>query len=237
MSKSIDLTLILPCFNEAPIIHQSVKNIVEVLSLAKIRYEIIFVDDKSRDATSILIKQILARHPSWRAVFHKTNQGRGAAVESGIKKARGFAVGFIDIDLEVSPIYIPVMADLIISKKADYVVGHRIYRTSITSIIREILSVGYRFISDKMLHTGKIDTESGYKFFNRRKIIPVLRYVKHKHWFWDTEITVYAKMAGLRIIELPVLFVRRFDKVSTVNLIKDTRDYISNLWELWRRLL
>jgi glycosyltransferase involved in cell wall biosynthesis len=237
MRKKIDLSLVLACYNEAPIFFNSVSVIDHVLSLSRLNFELIFVDDKSRDATSFLIKQILVKHPKWKGVFHRENLGRGAAVESGIRKARGDVVGYIDIDLEVSPIYISQMVDLIRSGKSDIVLGHRTYRTTISSLTREIFSRGYLFWADMMLHTGNLDTESGYKFFNRKKIMPILGNVKHRHWFWDTEIVVYSKMAGLRISEIPVLFIRRFDKVSSVKIFTDIPDYIRSVWELWRRLL
>jgi len=73
------------------------------------------------------------------------------------------------------------------------------------------------------------DTEAGYKFFKRSKILPILSKVRDKHWFWDTEICVRAYWSGLKISEIPVLFIRRRDKKSTVKLIPDTYDYIKKI--------
>jgi glycosyltransferase involved in cell wall biosynthesis len=238
MSKRPDFTLILACFNEAPHFEESVRQIDEVLSLSHISYEILFVDDKSRDNTAELIARALVRHKNRRAVYHRFNMGRGRTVSDGIMNARGTIVGYIDIDLEVSPVYIPtIVKDMLENGALDVVIGRRNYRTSLPSIIREILSLGYQWIAEKMVGTGFLDTESGYKFFRRKKILPVLGKAKHPHWFWDTEIIVFARRAGLRVTEVPVLFVRRFDKKSTVRIIPDTIDYIKSLWQLWKRLL
>ena len=145
-------------------------------------------------------------------------------------------MGFIDIDCEVSPVYIPEMVRMILAGKADVVIGNRIYRTGITSLHREILSAGYRWLADGMIGTGKMDTESGYKFFDRKKILPVLEKTKHPGWFWDTEIVVLAKRAGLRVVAYPVLFLRRSDKTSTVRVVEDTIDYLRSLWRFRRQL-
>ena len=73
------------------------------------------------------------------------------------------------------------------------------------------------------------DTEAGYKFFRRKKILPVLKQVKDKRWFWDTEIIALGYLNGLKIKEIKVLFKRRSDKTSTVNLFRDTLEYIWSL--------
>jgi glycosyltransferase involved in cell wall biosynthesis len=239
MSRSVELSLILPCYNEAGLFTDSVARIVRVLELTKISYEIIFVDDASRDATPQLIEKLVKKQGKqalFRAIYHATNLGRGKTVTDGIRAAKGAVVGYIDIDCEVDPVYIPGMTEMIRSNEADVVIGKRFYRTSPRAIIREVLSRGYQWLSDCLIGTGRMDTETGYKFFSRKKILPVLSQATHPGWFWDTEIMVYAKRAKLRIIEVPVLFLRRFDKQSSVNIVRDTLDYMKELLLFRQRL-
>ena len=107
-------TLILPCFNEEEHILESVDKIIEILDVSKYLYELILIDDKSTDNTANLIKEIKHKYPTRvRAYFHRYNLGRGATVTEGIKLAKTNIVGFIDIDMEVSPVYIPQMVKLI----------------------------------------------------------------------------------------------------------------------------
>ncbi len=231
MRKSVDLSLILPCYNETEIFLDSVRKITTVLSQSDYRWELIFVDDKSSDGTDKLIKQVYRRNTHFRSIFHTKNLGRGAAVRDGIRAARGTIVGFIDIDLEVSPIYMLEVLPILLSKNADIVIGKRIYTVAPSSLVRGILSLGYKCIANVVLHTGGVDTESGYKFFNRKKIVPVLQKTKNNGWFWDTEIVVRSLQRHLKIVELPVLFLRRSDKTSTVNIIPDVLDYLHNMWK------
>lgn len=227
----IDLSLILPCYNEAGLFRESVARITSVLDATKFTYEIIFVDDNSRDGTQKRIEKT-----PYRAIFHTKNYGRGRTVIDGMKAAKGSVVGYIDIDCEVDPVYIPKMVKTILAGAADVVIGKRYYRTSPQSIMREILSRSYRWISDKMIGTGGLDTETGYKFFDRKKILPILSKATHPGWFWDTEIMVYAKRAGLTLREEPVLFLRRFDKQSSVHIVRDTIDYMVELWKFRKKL-
>lgn len=236
MISRLDLSLILPCYNEESVFAGSVKEIIRTLELSRLNYEIIFVDDGSRDATrNLIIKHCQKNHHS-RYIFHDQNQGRGRAVTDGVRAAHGLVVGYIDIDLEVAPVYIPSLVDIILRRQADMIIGKRIYRGGPSSWQREVLSLGYQKLVNSLLPTGGLDTESGYKFFRRSKILPILDKIEHPHWFWDTEVTVYARLSHLKVIELPVLFIRRTDKTSSVNLIPDTLDYLVNIWKLRRKL-
>ncbi|MBP9813941.1 glycosyltransferase [Candidatus Woesebacteria bacterium] len=236
MKNRRDVSLVLACFNEVDVFVSSVERIVETLSHSNLKYEIIFVDDKSIDDTRHLIARACKKYPHTSALFHRVNCGRGKTVTDGFMKARGTVVGFIDIDCEVGPEYIPQLVSTILERKADVAIGKRIYRSSPGSLIREILSRGYQWLSDALIGTGGLDTETGYKFFRRSKVLPLLARTLHTGWFWDTEIMVRAKRAGLSICEVPVLFLRRFDKQSSVHIIRDTADYLVNLWSFRKQL-
>ncbi|MFC1647262.1 glycosyltransferase family 2 protein [Patescibacteria group bacterium] len=234
--NSKDLSLVLATYNEETHLIDSIRRIIKALKRSGLTYELIFVDDKSLDGTVSILESFQKKHPQWTYIYHTSNQGRGKSVSDGIMKASGKVVGYIDVDLEVSPIYIPELANKILEGRADFVIGKRIYRTTLTSLVREVLSVGYQIISDWMIGTGRLDTESGYKFFDRKKILPVVKKTIHPHWFWDTEVTVLAMRKGLKVVEEPVLFLRRFDKESTVNIFQDTLDYLVSLWKFRNRL-
>jgi glycosyltransferase involved in cell wall biosynthesis len=235
--KPIDVSVIIACYNEGDDLGKSIAYVTSVLDDSRFSYEFIFVDDGSTDRTREIITGLVRKNKNFRAVFHDVNQGRGKTVCDGIVMARGKVVGFIDIDLEVSPVYIPSFVRMIMDHHADVVTGLRIYREGLHSVHRAILSRGYAWLSRSSLGIALMDTETGYKFFDRKKILPVVQKTKYKKWFWDTEIMTLAYYSGLRIREIPVLFIRRFDKQSSVRLVGDTLVYLRDLWMFHKRLV
>jgi len=229
MKKHLDFSLILPCFNEETHFPGSVAQILTTLSRLRYRYEVIFVDDGSTDKTQEMIRTVCKKNRHCRFFFHTKNQGRGQAVTTGIRSAKASIAGYMDIDCEVSPLYIPLFVDAIKQKKADVAVGRRIYQTGFSTLLRWILSVGYRHLADFILATRGIDTESGYKFFNKKRFLPVLQRIQSTGWFWDTESIVLSMRKKLHVMEIPVLFIRRNDKPSSVRIVRDTVSYLISL--------
>jgi glycosyltransferase AglD len=225
MSKPY-FSLILPCFNEAEHFLTSADKIYKTLNKLKQRFEIIFIDDASKDNTQELIKVFITKHPqNSRAIYHRKNQGRGRTVADGLLSAQGVYAGFIDIDCEISPTYIPACLDLL-DRGYDLVCGQRKYQVTSYGFIRAVASKTYSVFIGLLLHPIVKDTEAGYKFFQLNKIIPVLSKIKSNGWFWDTEIIIRAQNSGLKIAGLDVKFLKRSDKTSTVHLLNDTITYL-----------
>lgn len=81
----------------------------------------------------------------------------------------------------------------------------------------------------KLLGVDLNDTETGYKFFRRERILPVLDEIEDQRWFWDTEVMVRSHYKQYQIVEIPCLFLRRFDKKSTVSPLSHIGDYFRKL--------
>src|SRR3989344_2388363 len=228
----VDLSIIIPCHNEGSIFEDSVEKIVAVLKTQKKKWEMIFVEDKSVDDTKKTVEKLTQKYKNIRAIFHKKNEGRGKSVSDGIKTARGDICGYLDVDLEVSQTYIPLFVKEI-EQGFDLAVGKRFYEGGgLSAILRFLASKTYATAVKHIVSIPIEDTETGYKFFRRIKILPILAKIKSRHWFWDTEIFAQASWNGLSLTQIPVLFKRRIDKKSTVKLIPDTIDYIKNLIKL-----
>lgn len=228
MSKVV-LSLVLPCYNESEHFDSSMERILFVLKNSGYSFEIILVEDKSRDNTRDVVRKFIRKHKQYTdAIFHEKNMGRGKTVSDGILKAKGTYVGYMDIDCEVSPVYIPKFVKAL-EEGNDVVCGDRRYRLSVWSLNRMVVSRVYSFLVRLLLRSPLRDTEAGYKFFKRESILSILHEVADAGWFWDTEIVIRSSLANLRISSIPVLFVRRNDKTSTVNLFPDTYNYLRKL--------
>lgn len=240
MSKSsFDLSLIMPCYNEKKMLTESMVQICDVLNLTKFKYEIIFVDDGSIDGTVEAVKRLTEKNENIRLICHEKNMGRGRTVADGIREAKGRIVGFIDIDLSTPPRYIPSLA-LEIEKGADIATAWRVYKIELKYLPkmfhRVILHKGYRFLVRILLKTNLKDTETGCKFFNRERILPILNEIKNEHWFWDTEVMVRPFLKGYKIVEIPTVYIRRPESGTTVKIFKDTFSYLINLWRFYWEL-
>ena len=123
-----DLSLVLPCFQEASHLRQSARTISAVLEQTRYRYEILFVDDGSTDGTRELLPELCAQLPHARFVLHDRNRGRGAAFKTGFAETTGRVTGYLDVDLEIGAHYLPELVRTILDGGADIATGQRRYR-------------------------------------------------------------------------------------------------------------
>ena len=231
------LSLVLACYNEEQHLAASFGEIVETLTQAPWSFEVVFVDDCSRDGTRDVLASILEgnRDLDLRVLLHERNAGRGATVTDGFRAARGEIAGYIDVDLEVHCRYIPSLV-CAIEKGADVATLRRIYALQLRHLDRYVLSRGYSALVKRLLGTSFHDTETGYKFFRRETVLPVLDEIRDRGWFWDTEFMVRSGRRGLRIVEIPGAYVRREDKLSTVAGLRDSLGYFRQLLAFRREL-
>ena len=98
--------------------------------------------------------------------------------------------------------------------------------------------MGYHKLVSSVLRLPLRDTEVGFKFFQRERALPILNHCTDPGWFWDTEVMTRSYFAGLRIVEIPTLFIKRYDKQSSVRPVHDSIEYFRKLqrfrWEAHR---
>ncbi len=230
----MDLSLVLACYREEGHLLRNVQAMHRYLTGTSLTYEIIFVEDKSPDSTLQEVEKsrtwLAERNVPAPAIYHEQNAGRGKTVQDGMMIAKGAVVAYLDVDLEnlidgLLPMYLKVRLD-----QADVVVGKRHYQERKVRPMRWILSVGYKILVHRILELPVSDTETGFKVFDREKILPVLPTMEDRAWFWDTEIVVRSADAGLRVAEHPIIFLHDPAKASTVSAFSDSVKYLKALW-------
>ena len=231
------LSLVLACYNEAQHLEASFAEIRETLEQTSWPFEVIFVDDVSRDRTREILREIVAAHPDLdlRVILHESNRGRGRTVTDGFRAARGEVAGYLDVDLEVHARYVPSLVRAI-EQGADIATVRRIYAFQLRALDRYFMSRGYSFLVRRVLGLPFHDTETGYKFFRRDRVLPLLDEVEDAGWFWDTEFMARAARRGLEVTEIPGAYVRREDKTSTVRGVRDSVLYFRQLLRFRRKL-
>jgi len=236
-SELYDISIVIPCYQEEDHLRESVQAIYNLLNITKYKFEAIFVDDFSKDRTRDVIVSIAKDFPNTKYLFHTTNVGRGGTFLDGVKLAQGKYIGFLDIDLEVSHIY---LLNVILALENGYDVAtvrrHYALVPSFTFILRHILSVSYKILVNKYLGIPMMDTETGFKFFRKDCILNLDQMIENKKWFFDTEVMALAYISNYKIKEVDGLFVRKVGKVSTVKIIKDTIDYFVEIRKFKQRI-
>ena len=222
-----DLSVVIACYQEEGHLADSVQQLSAQLDAMGRPYELIFLEDKSRDRTAEVIAELVEGHPNRRAVYHAHNVGRGGTVTEGFLLATGKIVGFLDIDLEVHCRFLPSVIAAI-DAGADGATAYRSYAIGWrpTALLRHVLSSGYRRLFQWCFAVPFKDPETGFKFFRRDRITEVVKRTRDKAWFWDSEIMILAHQAGLKIQEVPCRFERRADKQSTVRIVRDVWRYL-----------
>lgn len=228
----MDVSVILPCYNEAEILESSVSAVRNVLDKTIYKYEMIIAEDASDDGTAEIARELSKQFDNIIWLHRDQKKARGSAVSNAIKKSRGRIVGYIDIDLETAAHYIiPLIME--IENGADIATCIRIFKLNKYQIFNRFLKVAshycYLWLVRKILGVKLYDTEAGFKFFNRERILPILDEIKDQHWFWDTEVMVRSYYRGYKIKELPTLFLPDYARRSKVNLLKDSHSYLLNL--------
>jgi len=202
----LKLSIIIPCYNEKSTIREVVD---AVLAAPYDDKEIIIVDDCSKDGTKeVLLEEI--EPLVHQILFHKVNQGKGAALRTGIQAATGDIVLIQDADLEYDPQEYPNLVEPILRNKADVVYGSRFMGSQPHRVLYFWHSVGnmvLTVLSNMFTNLNLTDMETCYKVF-RRGIIQGISIQENRFGF-EPEITAKIAKLECRIFEVGISYYGR----------------------------
>jgi glycosyltransferase involved in cell wall biosynthesis len=216
---SINLSIIIPCYNEENTILPIVEKIKKIKNLTP---EIIIIDDCSTDNTSEVLKKISQRYPDIKIVRHEKNSGKGAAIRSGIKLVTGNIVLLQDADLEYDPNDYYNLLRRFAETDADIVYGTRFKGGKYVR-----LHFFWHYLANKILTTitniltnlNMSDMETGYKVFKSH----VIKNIKLNENSFGIEPEITVKLAKKKYIfyEVPISYNGRSYEQGKKITLKD----------------
>jgi len=201
-AKEIHISIIMPAYNEGLHIHANILKVCEALKGK--RFEIIVVDDGSRDNTFRESTRAAKQGKPVQVVRLETNRGKGASLFRGFDHAGGSLVAFLDSDLEIAPKYILELLSVMKKTKADVVAGVKDPAASLFPLPRRFMSLAYRAAVGFLFGLSITDTQTGIKLFKREVLEAAIPRLSVSRFAFDIELLVAASRFGYRIVEHPV---------------------------------
>jgi len=162
------VSIIVPAFNEEKTIGQCILQTYEVLNHSGLEYEIIVIDDGSKDETFKIVKNIASSIKAIKLIKHEKNLGKGEAIKTGLNVASGDIICIIDADLEYSPKDIPSLINPIIEGKANIVYGSRFLKNNIMNFFRRFGNILLTNIANILYDLKLTDIMTGSKAFKKK---------------------------------------------------------------------
>jgi glycosyltransferase involved in cell wall biosynthesis len=218
------LTVLIPVYNEVKTIHEILRRVLAV-NLAD---EIIVIDDGSTDGTRQALQELDCQD-TIRIILHPKNQGKGAAVRTGIENAAGEVILIQDADLEYDPRDYPILLTPLNEHLADVVYGSRFLGAPRRPILfwnmvaNKILTLTTNILYNNIL----TDMETGYKVF-RRDVVKEMK-LRARRFDFEPEFTAKILKSKVRVFEVPITFnPRDFNEGKKIRM----KDAFIAMWTL-----
>jgi len=232
LNRHINLSIVIPAYNEAQRLPKTLKKILPYLAKKKIEHEIIIVDDASKDNTSKLVRSFILENTQIRLLSNRKNRGKGGSIRRGIAAARGEIILFSDADLS-TPIEEMEKLLLALEQGADIAIASRGIKGARIAIsqpwYRTFMGKTFNFLVRSILIPNIYDTQCGFKLFRRKLARKIFLLAKTSGFGFDMEILYLAKKSGAKMKEVPVVW-----EDNAASKVSPLRDSFCMFWDIFR---
>ena len=200
------LSVIMPAYGLETVIERNIETVCRLLE-GNIPFEVLPVDDGSRDGTATAIRRAAARDPDHvHPVFVQVNAGKGNALKCGFAAARGSHILLLDADLDLDPVRITTFFDIMAEKQAAIVIGSKRHPDSVIDYPwhRRLSSAVYYTIVRLLIGLPISDTQTGMKLFTREALAWSFERMLVKTFAFDLEVLSIAHAQGYKVAEAPI---------------------------------
>jgi dolichyl-phosphate beta-glucosyltransferase len=206
----MDLSIIVPAYNEEKRLGRTLDSIRTYFQGKEYSYEVLIVDDGSKDNTSLLAeKSLLSTESKSKIIKNNRNRGKGYSVRAGVRKAEGDLILLSDADLS-TPIEEFEKLGEYISRGFDIAIGSRSVKGADVRIsqpkYRVLMGKTFNFMVRALLLRGFIDTQCGFKLFKKNCIKDIEPDMKIDGFSFDVEMLYLALKKGYTVKEVPVVW-------------------------------
>ena len=219
----VDLSIVVPAYNEEHRLPPTLARLAAYLASQPMRWEIIVVDDGSRDDTCGVVERAMATIPNLRLVRQRPNRGKGAAVRRGMLAARGPIRVMSDADGSMPPEQLPRLLAPIIAGASKISIGSRYAEGAKSDVHQPLYRVLWSRLANALVQRSLVpgvrDTQCGFKAFTAEAARDLFSRGRIDGWAFDLEILALARRAGYAITEVGVEWTD--DRRSRINPLKD----------------
>ncbi len=233
MVKLKELSLFLPAYNEEENIAKTIESCDRILREVADRYEILVVEDGSRDRTAEVVRSLEKKYKNLRMEQHKPNRGYGGALQSGFYKTRFDPVVFIDSDGQFDFSEVSKLIEKKQKTGADMVIGYRIKRNDPPKrlLLANMLKIWNLFWFGMWIR----DVDCAFKLTSRRVFETIPKLVSNGG-IVSTELMAKVKRAGFKVEQVGVHHYPRVKGQSTGDNIKVITKAVRESYEVWKEL-
>ena len=237
MSKFLihELSVFFPCYNEEKNIKNTIDKTIPVLKKNAQNWEIILINDGSKDNTAKVLEEIKKQYPSQiKIITHNPNRGYGAALKSGLYNAKYEWIAFTDADGQFDFTEVTKLIDKQKLTKADIVIGYYLARQVSKAAI--FTSKIWELIVFILFGLHVTDIDCGFKLINKKVVETIPKLEAERGAFISSEFLIKAKKAGFKIVEIGVHHYPRVEGKATGRNIKVIIKSFSDLFRLWFKI-
>jgi len=227
------ISVVLPMYNEEAYIHRAVAAAQAVLGELTQDYEIVIVDDASRDRTGALADELARREPRIRVIHNQRNRTLGGTLRAGYAAAGKELILYTDADLPFDLQELPRAVRLLEFQEADVLSAYRFDRT-LEGPKRTVYTFFYTLLIRALFDLPVKDVNFSFKLF-RRSLLARFP-LKSEGSFIDAEFLIRARRAGARIIQIGVDYFPRTRGESTLARPAVILKIVREIIQLWREL-
>jgi dolichyl-phosphate beta-glucosyltransferase len=207
MPRTPDLSIVIPAYNEESRIAPTVRDIVVYCRTRARAFELIVVDDGSRDGTTGVGRCLSEEFPEVRLIRLPANHGKGYAVRSGVVNAVGRIILFADAD-GATPISEIERLESALNGGADIAAGSRALRAAgvqvRAKVYRHLIGRTFHRLVEWLTDCGVKDTQCGFKLFKSGVAQELFSRMRMNGYSFDVEVLMMARRLGYRVAEVPV---------------------------------